>query len=712
MLGVEPTLGRFFDPALDLPGGAPVVVVSELFWRTRLRGDPHVIGSALRVNGRRATIVGVGPKDFLGIFGISPLQIFVPVTVDPAIAPELADDALHRTENPVFLVVMRLTPGISMAAVEAALDTQAQRLDEQAGKVEPDQDKTRRRVRLMSAGTMVPVPDEVRGAVVAVYVMLMRLILALTCASLAGLILARGNARGKEIAVRLSLGAGRFRLIRQLLTESFILAVAGGVTGLAMAYGPVRFLAQAMADSTPLVTENILNPDLRVVLVTFVAATLASVGCGLVPALATTRPDLVTALKGASGMRRSRYRRLGLRNLFVVGQVASAMALVLVMGFLIMGLKGNVNRDAGFRIEGVYLFKLDPARDGLSPDESMATFTRLPEQLARLSGVEGVTFSDQPPLGLVMVNNSVSVPAASADPDAQTEVHRVALQRVGPRFFATLGVPLSRGEEFGDRELNSDPAPDAVLPVVINHTAVRTLFGDADPLGRRIQQEDRSYQVVGVVDYGRPPPFQNRPAPALFLPLSQPNFRRGSVLGTSVVLRVRSAFDVAAVQRELESIDSRLTMFEARSLQESQDEFNQSAQYSASLNIGIGIFALILACVGLAGVTAQAVERRRKEIGIRMAIGAKAGQVIRLVMKEAAVMVLVSAGLGFAGAYALARVMSSMVAEFVRIIDASAGDPLLTIGVPSLLICLAMIACYLPARRSASINPLIALREE
>jgi macrolide transport system ATP-binding/permease protein len=390
----------------------------------------------------------------------------------------------------------------------------------------------------------------------------------------------------------------------------------------------------------------------------------------------------------------------------MVYQVAAAMTLVMIMGFMVAGIQRGASRDAGFETAGLCLFSLDPARDGYSPDESAAMFLSLPERLARLNGVDGVTFADQIP---VFVNTDTAVSTTSGA-GAQGGVHKVAMQTIGPHFFATLGVPMLRGAEFGERDLRSDPA--AMLPAVINQVAAKELFGDTDPLGRIIRQDQRIFQVAGVVRFGQPAFFRNEPAATVFLPLTAKNFRRGPAQGSTVLVRARKGVGFTAIKRELESVDRRLTMFNMRTMQEHLDRLNRTIEYVTAFYGGVGMFALILACIGLAGVTAQALVQRRKEIGIRMALGAQRRQVLRLVMKEGTAMASAGSVLGLAATLGVTRVLASRSAGFAQTLATGGGDPVRILGAPLLLISVAAIACYLPARRSATIDPLKALREE
>jgi predicted permease len=717
-LRVHPMLGRFFDPRLETPGASPTAVLTERFWRTHLNADPHVIGRSLRVNGHAVAVIGVGAPDFFGA-GTGALDlttIFIAATADPNIAPELQGDVLHRTTQPAFTVLLRLASGVTIAQAEARLDTVTRTLDKQ-------NDRKSRQVRLIPAGTLLPVPKEARMLVEVFNGVLISVILGLTCANLGGLVLARGAARGREFAIRLSIGADRRRLIRQLLTESAILSAAGGLAAFVVNMAILRLLLlhRIRTDSSPLVDALASGPDIRAALFTFGISAVAAAGFGLLPALATTRLDLMHVMKANLSAGLHRYRQLGLRNAFVVCQVAAAMMLVLIMGSLVIGVLYGRKTDPGFDITPVSFFSVDPDRDGLTRTESVDVLRRLPERLTRVSGVESVSLTGQPPLSNAVQNTAVSVPSTNG---RAPFVQNVAIENVGPGFFATLGAPVLRGTDFRDPTLPSEGASPKILPVAINQTAATELFGDKDPLGRRIQtvegnQPDdpyqgagQTFQVAAVVHYAPRALLMGHPIPTVFVPLTAKDLERDGAGGIIVVVRARAPVRVAAMGRELSAIDSRLTLFQPQTLQESLDEADRLGSRVAAFYAPIGLFGLVLACVGLAGVTAQTVQRRSREIGIRMALGAQKSQVLRLVMREGAVMVAVGAVIGYGLAWAFLRILSAVAASIVESNDPLISNPALTVGVPSLLIALAAIACYLPARRSASIDPTFTLRED
>jgi predicted permease len=559
-------------------------------------------------------------------------------------------------------------------------------------------------IRLIPAGTLIPLPKEARMMILTFYGVLMSVIVGLTCANVGGLMLARGAARGREFAIRVSIGAGRHRLIRQLFTESSILAVMGGLAGFAAAKAIFGLFSRIQSESNPLTDSLMSGPDLKVALFIFIISSIAAVGFGLLPALAITRLNLVSVMKADLTTGLGRYRRFGLRNAFVVVQVAAAMMLALIMGFFVIGALYGSKTEPGFDTAPISFFSVDPARDGLTTSESAEALRRIPERLARLAGVDSVSLAQQPPLSNTFPDTTVSVPSLNS--------RTVSMQKVGPGFFTTLAATMLRGADFEDRSLLSEDSPGNILPAVINQTAATELFGEADPVGRRIQRDQRTLEVTGVVRYAPRAMLMGRPIPMVFVPLTTKDLERGATEGTAVVIRARTQIGIPALRRELAAIDPRLTLFHAQTLPEYVAESDRLGLMVSAFYSPIGLFGLILACLGLAGVTAQTVQRRRKEIGIRTALGAQRWQVLRLVLGEGAVMVAVGASLGFAAAWAFVRVLCAVSAPLAQLIGPVATNPALTVGVPSFLIAVAAIACYVPARRSLSTDPLVALREE
>jgi predicted permease len=701
-LGVTPAAGRGFGPETEKPGMAPVVVVSDRFWRTHLGADPHAVGRTLRLNGSMATIVGVGPKDFLGIWPQSPADLFVPVTCGVSLAPELSGDPLHRSDREIFRVVFRLAHGVTLPAAEAALDALTRNIDRETGAWH-NRDRQGRVIRLMPAGTVGYATPEQHALVDTFNVVLWALVLSLVCANLAGLLLARGSQRRREIAIRLSVGASRVRLVRQFLTESVLLSFAGGLAGIVLAYWITHVLSSLpLPSQIPL--EFNCHIDLHVLAITLAIALAAGIGFGLAPALASTRTDIgVTLKKGAQAPLRG-YRRFGLRNLFVVGQMAASLMLLLVTWFVALAFLSAARVDTGIEVANLNMVSLDPVRDGYSAERAAALFTNLPEELSRIDGVRAVALTGS---ALPSHGDSTRVSAPAANGKVGQVLNLVSRERIGANYFATLGIPLVGGREFDLRDRERDG------PAILSQTAARALFGVEDPIGRRIRERDSNYTVVGVSRDMRAGLLIARPVATVFLPLTPEWFGKNAAQRVTVLVRGMPGWDtMASVRDRMASLHSDLTVFDEHTMQEDLDRVNSLAQWTSAMYVILGFFALLLASIGLGAVTAYAVVRRRKEIGIRMALGARARQVRGLVLREGTALVAVGSALGLSGAFALARVFSVYSDVLARSFGNRHNNPLLLVGAPLVLAGLAMLACYLPARRATKIDPMSALREE
>jgi predicted permease len=701
-LGVTPAAGRVFGPETEKPGMPPVVVVSDRFWRTNLGGDPRAVGRRLRLNGSMATIVGIGPKGFLGVWPQSPADLFVPVTCGALLAPELSGDPLHRSDREIFRVVFRLAHGVTLPAAEAALDAMTRNLDQETG-ARHDRDRKGRVVWLMPAGTVGYMTPEQHAFVNTFNVVLWALVLSLVCANLASLLLARGSQRRREIAIRLSVGASRPRLVRQFLTESVLLSFAGGLAGIVLAYGMTHVLS-----SLPLPSQIPLEfncpPDFHVLAITLAVALAAGMGFGLAPALSSTRADIgVTLKEGAQAPLRG-YRRFGSRNLFVVGQMTASLMLLLVTWFVALGFLSTTRMDTGFEIPNLNLVSLDLVRDGYSAERAAALFTNLPDELSRVNGVRAVALTGS---ALFAGGGPTRLSAPAGDGKVGQVVQTAFRERVGANYFATLGVPLLGGREFDRRDREQD------APAILNQTAARELFGDEDPIGRRIREKELTYTVVGLTRDMRGGFLRPNPVATVFLPLTAEWLGKNSAQRVTVLVRGTAGRDtLAAVRDRMALLHPDLTVFNVHTMREDLDRMNAFVEWQSTIFLILGVFALLLACIGLGGVTAYAVARRRKEIGIRMALGARARQVQGLVLREGTALVVVGSALGVSGAYALARVFSAYSDVLARTFGQRDSNPLLLVGAPLVLAGLAMLACYLPARRATRIDPVSALREE
>ena len=709
-LGVTPAAGRFFSAATEKPGMTPVVVVSHRFWRDHLNSDPQAMGRPVRLNGQLATIVGIASKEFLGVWPWTPVDLFVPVTCGGSVAPELADDPLHRPDLEMFTLLLRLPHGVTISAADAALDAMTLTLDRQTPDPERDRDRRGRQLRLMPAGTMMWGTPEQRAFVYSFNFMLWAIVLSLLCANLANLLLARGSQRRSEIAVRLSLGASRTRLVRQFLTESILLSLAGGLAGILLACW-----ISHMMSSLPMLSQTPMRglPDFRILAFTLAISFVAGVAFGLAPALAAVRTDIGRVLKEGAQAPPRGYRRFSLRNFFVVSQVAASLMLLLVTGYMVRGYQRTNRLDPGFETANLGLLSIDPLRDGYSEEQQQALFSRLPEELSRVSGVRAVALAGGAPFAsLVADKPNTRVSASAAGGNGRRVWSAVFRERIGSNYFATLGVPLVRGHEFDHRDQEHDPPPGTATPAVLNQSAARALFGSDDPIGRQIYEDRDSYTVVGVtrdVPSGFLPPT---PVATVFAPLTAGWFVRSRAPRATLIVRgTAGAATLTAVRDALASLHPDLTVFDVVTMQENLERMTAFTQWSSAIYVVLGLFALLLACVGLGGVTAYAVAQRRKEIGIRMALGAHGGQVQRLVLREGTALIAVGSVVGIGAAVAVARAASSVTAQLASVFGRT-DDPLLVAGAPLLLATLALAACYVPARRATRIDPVTALREE
>jgi predicted permease len=707
VLGVQAQRGRVLDTGLEKPGDAPVVVISDRFWRNRLNSSPDAVGHMLRLNGRPATIVGITPKNFNGALSMNPSELFVPITAPAALAPELANDVLHQRNAREFLAMICLAPGVTIESAEAALDAINRHLDEQDPSAPLRADKSRR-ATLLLAGTMVPLPRNLKSVLIGFFVVLMGLIMTIACMNLANMLLARGANRRKELAIRLAIGASRFRLIRQMMSEGILLSMLGGIAGFGLAYG-LSIWRSRFTPPTAMPFEPESTPDWHAAIFVFALAIVCGIGFSLAPALRSTKADMTPALKDGSALQLAGYRRFGLRNLLMVAQVTGSLMLLLITGFLVMGLSEVSGVQTKVDPHTMYLLSIDPMREGYTPEKAQALFEKLPLQLKNAGGVRSVTMAAQAPFSIENEDDPIQLTAEESPGRARVQIPAFE-ETVGAGYFAVLGEPMLAGREFTELDQRSQPDGSKTLPAVLNQSAARGFFRNGNAIGGHFRDDKQSYEVVGVA-----PDLRNGIGTSqsiIYLPLTQRNFARPPADGITIMVRSDAGTEaLSGIRRQIAFIDPNLTLFNVRTLSEYLELSRSAERFAVNTYGGIGVFGLVLAAIGLAGLTAYSVAQRRKEIGIRMALGARKGQVLRLVLREG--MALVSAGtvLGFLGAFVLAKMLSSLTNVFVAALKVGTNDPRLLVGAPLLLAGLALLACYVPARRAAKIDPLKALRE-
>jgi macrolide transport system ATP-binding/permease protein len=710
VLGVQPQLGRVLSPGLDKQGDATAVVVSDRFWRNRLNSSPNAVGQTLRLNGQIATIVGITPENFNGALAVNPAELFVPITAPAALAPELANDVLHQHNAKEFLAMMCLAPGATIESAEAALDAITRRLDEQDPSSPARTDKGRR-VTLIPAGTRVPVPREMKPVLAGFFIALMGLVIILACTNLANMLIARGANRRKELAIRLAVGASRFRLIRQMMAEGILLSMLGGVAGFALAYG-LSLLDSKFSPPMAVPVEFYFSLDWRAAVFAFGLALVCGIGFSLAPALQATKADVTPALKGGSMLRLPGYRRFGMRNLLMVAQVAGSLMLLLITGFLVLGISKLSDIQTKFDPHTMYLLSIDPVRDGYAPEKSQALFEKLSERLKAVGSVRNVALAAQAPFSIKDEDDGALQLTAEGSGES-SQVQSMIEETVGAGYFAALSEPLLAGREFEERDQRSpaDGSKTSSLPAVLNETAERKLFGNQNAIGKHARNDKQSYEIVGVV-----PNLKNGigiSQSIIYLPLTQRDFARPPADGITIMVRADAGPDaLSGIRNQIALLDPNLNIFNEQTLSDFLDRSRAATRFSVQTYGGIGVFGLVLAAIGLAGITAYSVAQRRKEIAIRMALGSSRAQVLRLVLREGATLVSVGTVLGFLGAMAIAKMLSALTSVFVEALSIGTNDPQLLVGAPVLLAAVAMLACYLPARRSAQIDPLKALREE
>ena len=707
VLGVPPQFGRVFRADLERPGDAPVVVISNRFWRNRLNSSLDAIGQTLRLNGQPATIVGITPPDFNGALSMNPAELFVPLTAPASLAPELANNVLQRRDAREFMAMMCLAPGIKLESAEAALDTITRNLDEQYSP-RPVRDDQGRRVTLLAAGGMVPLPRNLKPVVAGFFAVLMALIMVIACMNLANMLLARGANRRKELAIRLAVGASRFRLVRQMMSEGIVLSLLGGVAGFALAY-LISIANSQFRPITAVPEESNFTPDWHAAIFVFGLAIVCGIGFSLLPALRATRTDMTPALKEGSALQLRGHLRFGVRNLLMVTQVAGSLMLLLITGFLVMGLSEISGLQARFDPHTMYLLSIDPVRDGYTPEKAQALFEQLPAQLRNTATVQDVALAAQAPFSIEDDEDNTSPLTVEGTAGNSRVQLSVIKETVGTGYFAALSEPMLAGREFTALDQRKPGQGDA-LPVVLNESAARGFFGNSNAIGKRLSGDNESYEVIGVVGDVRSGIGYRHPL--IYLPLAPRNFARAPADGITVMVRSHGGGDVLSdIRRVIASIDPSLNPFNVRTLSDYLEVSRASERFAVSTYAGIGVFGLVLAAIGLAGVTAYAVTQRRKEIGIRMALGASKGQVLRLVLREGTALVGAGSVIGFLGAFALARTLSALTNVFVDVLKVGTSDLRLLLGAPLLLSALAMAACYVPARKATGIDPMNALRE-
>ena len=680
MLGTKPFLGRAFLPDEFKSNGSPAIILSHRLWQRRFASDVGIIGQTLTLDGKPSTVVGVMPPDFKQP---AYAEVWMPLLTDSS--------EMQLRGARYFVTIARLKPGVALAQAQAEMGTVAAALQEQ----HPESNASWS-VRIFSLQESI-----VGNFRTALLVLLgaVGFVLLIACANVASLLLARASERRKEMAIRAALGATRFRVIRQLLTESILLAFAGGAAGLLLAFWGVKAIIRLIPEAMRFPRLDEIQIDARALAFTLVVSLVTGIIFGIIPGLQVSKPDLQESLKEGG---RSSTGNLGVhrtRSVLVISEVALALLLLIGAGLLIRSFARLNQTSLGFDRENLLTIGI-----GASPQkypqarQRAAYYKQFLERLETLPGVESAALSSSLPLGFNLIFPYTVEGRAAGPADAP----QAAFSSVSPNYFSAMHIPLLAGREFTEQD-NKD-APNVAI---INETMARRFFTDENPIGKRVKidylNQPTSFEIVGVVGDTKQSSLADQTNVGVYVSYFQyPWF--------SSLLIVRTATDAASfaapAQRAIWSLDKDKPISYVKTMDQLLSESVAEPRLYVFLLSVFALVALALAVIGIYGVMSYSVGQRTREIGIRMALGAQPGDVLRLVVGQGMILVLIGVITGLAAALALTRVMASLL------YDVKATDPLTFFGVAAILAGVALGACFVPARRATKVDPMVALRYE
>ena len=725
-LGIQPAFGRLLQPSDDQPSAPPAVVLNHAYWQKAFGGARSAVGRVVKLNGLPFTIVGVAEPKFLSLGFGTTYDLWLPMSFRPIVNPGGFARAYDDPTAWWLLMAARLKPGVPASQAQSAIDLLFRNSVLHAEKPllqEKDAPKI----------TLVPAQDALVGQSgqfkdpLRVLMAGVAIVLLIACANVAGLVLGRATARRREIAVRLALGATRSRLLRQLLTESVILALAGGALGILLAWWGAHAIAAQIASGQDRPMGLSAALDLRMLSFTAGVSILTGLVFGLAPAVRSLQLDLTPALKeGSSSVQQGRNRALHMGNVLVAVQAALAIVVLMGAGLLVHTLRNLKNIDPGFETRKLLTFELNPRLAGYKPDQIDSLYGDLHDQIAALPGVLSVGYSESP----LLAGNWSRTDFKYVPPgDSKPVTKEADWMPVSPDFFATLKIPRLAGRMFTQGEYeqaakNSDietqirnakpghATPDMREPLaaLVNQAFVKQYYPGVNPLDQHFGEDDGSdpdrpqrepgYLIVGVVGDAKYDSLRRAIDPTIYVPLTH----------SQAAFEVRTANDpktlIEPIRALIDRRDSNLPMMDVKTQSEHIDMLLAQERMIAQLSSYFGAVALLLACIGLYGLLSYEVTRRTREIGIRMALGAHRADLIRLIVWQGVGLALAGTVLGLAAALSIGRFLTKLL------FGVKPSDPVTLVAVMLLLITVALIAAFLPARRATMVDPIIALRCE
>ncbi len=723
VLGVQAAIGRTFTPDDNrVPDGHPIAVLSYAYWQSRFARDPSIVGKTIVVNSHNFTVVGVAQKDFDGVDPGNTTQIFVPVMMRPALMPQLNEEMdFHNRRTRWVQVFGRLRPGVSRIRAQASLQPLFHSMLEMEVKqaaFNKATDAVRARflqnvIQVLPGGQGNSYSREILKTPLWMLMALTGGVLLIACANVAGLLIARGASRQKEIAIRLAIGAGRLRIVRQLLVESLLLSIGGGLLGLLLAFWTDRaLLASLPSDIDEYSMKLSTVPDFTILGFAIAVSLLTGVIFGLVPAMQSTKPDVAPTLKDTVGGVVGGGTHVRVRKVLVAAQVMLSLLLLIGAGLFIRSLRNLRDMGPGFNTGNLVAFELDPSLNGYSDERTKIFYRQLTADLSALPGVRSVGLAG---IRILEQNESDSWFTIEGYQAKPTEVPDAFMNYIGPGYFGTLGVPLLAGRNFTANDtqmVQHDEKPDDMVPrvAIVNEKFAKRFFGSvSNSIGRHVGYgidpgTKTDMEIIGVVKDIKYTNLRDEIQPQMFLPYLAGNHTTG------MTVYARTTMDpnqfLSAVRAHVRAMDSNIPVYGMRTMEEQISNSLLIERLIASLSAVFGFLATLLAVIGLYGVMAYTVARRTREIGIRMALGAFQRDVIWMVMQEVLVLLAIGLAAGLTGAWILAKFVQT------QLYGVSSHDPV-TVALAALG--LALVACaagVIPASRASRIDAMSALRYE